>query len=54
MEGAADHFGHAGGIVDLGDPLGHFAEHAAVIDFLKRFAFRHVAGDLSDEQNQRR
>ena len=54
MKRAADHFRNACGVVDLGDPLGQFAEHAAVIDLLECFAFGHIAPNLPDEQDQRR
>ncbi len=45
---------HAICAIDLRDPFGHLAEHAAVIDFLKRFTFDEIVADLADEQNQRR
>ena len=54
MKGVTDVFGYAGRIFDLGDPFGHLAEHAAVVDFLKGFALDLMAGDLADEQNHRR
>ena len=54
MKGARDDFRHAGRIVDLRRPFGHRAEHGAVIEFLKRLAFAHVARDLADEHHERR
>ncbi|CFM02052.1 Uncharacterised protein [Bordetella pertussis] len=52
-EGARDEFGNPLGAVDLRDPLGHLAEHAAVVDFLERLALHEVVADLADEQNHR-
>ena len=52
--GTRDVFRNARGVVDLRDPLGHLAEHAAVIDFLEGFALDEVATDLTDEQDHRR
>ena len=42
------------GIVDLGRPFGHRAEHGAIVEFLKRLALAHVACDLADEHDDRR
>ena len=47
-------FRNAIGAIDLRHPLGHLAEHAAIVDFLKRFALDEIAGHLADEQNHRR
>ena len=53
VERMADHFLHTIRVVDAGHPFGHLAEHAPVIDFLKRFAFCVAAVDLADKQNHR-
>jgi hypothetical protein len=53
-EGTGQELGHALGLVDLGHPFGHLAEHAPVVDLLEGLALGHVAGDLADEQNHRR
>ena len=45
-------FGDAGGIVDLGDPLGQRLEHPPVVDFLEAFAVGFRERDLADEQQQ--
>ena len=45
---------HTIGAIDLCDPFGHLPEHAAVVDFLKRFALDEIVADLPDEQDQRR
>ena len=54
LEGARDVFGDAVGAVDLRDPLGHLAVHAAVVDLLERLAVHEVEADLADEQDHRR
>lgn len=54
LEGARDVFGDALGAVDLRDPFGHLAVHAAVIDFLEGLAVDEVVADLADEQDHRR
>jgi hypothetical protein len=54
MECMAHIFGDTLGPVDLGNPLGHLAEHAPVVDFLEGFALDHVAAHLSDEQDHGR
>lgn len=51
VEGLADEFRNACGIVDLHDPFGHLAEHAAIIDFLKRLALDLIAGNLPDKSS---
>ena len=54
VEGARDDLGNARGIVDLGRPLGHGAEHGAVVELLERLALAHLAPDLADEHDHRR
>ena len=54
VKGVADMLGDALGVVDLGNPLRHLAEHAPVVDFLERLAFDQAAPDLADEQDHRR
>ncbi len=54
LERAGDVFGDAVGAVDLRHPFRHLAEHAAIVDFLKCFAFDEVVADLADEQDHRR
>ena len=54
LERARHVFGDALGAVDLRDPLRHLAVHAAVVDFLERFAVHEVGADLADEQDHRR
>jgi len=54
LEGTRNVFGDALHAVDLRDPFGHLAEHAAVVDFLERLAVDEVAADLADEQDHRR
>ena len=49
VKSVADHFLHAVGAVYARHPLRHLAIHAAVIDFLKRFALDHFAIDLTDK-----
>ena len=53
VEGAADHLAGTVGTVDLLDPLGHLAEHAAEVDLLERLAAAHGAPDLADEDDHR-
>lgn len=53
VEGTADIFRNARRIVDLRHPLGHLAEHAAIVEFLERFAVEHLAADLADQQDHR-
>ena len=52
-EGAVDELGDAGGILDLGDPFRHAAEHPAVVDLLEGVALAAAAVDLADEQDHR-
>ena len=52
--GAGDELGDAVAAVDLGDPLGHGAEHAAVVDFLEGLALHEVVADLAHEQDHGR
>ena len=54
LEGARQVFGDALGAVDLRHPLGHLAVHAAVVDFLERFAVDEIVAHLADEQDHRR
>ena len=54
IESARDDFRYARRIVDLGRPLGHRAEHGAIVDFLKRLALAHVARHLADKHDERR
>src|SRR5690349_21618007 len=54
MESVTEVFGNAIGAVDLCDPLRHRPIHAAVIDFLERFALDDVVPHLTYEQNDRR
>ena len=53
VEGMADIFGDAFNVVNLADPFGHVAIHAAEINFLKGFALGHGASDLPDKQDHR-
>ena len=53
VKGARDDLRHARGIVDLGRPFRHRAEHGAIVEFLKGLALAGVARDLADEQHQR-
>ena len=43
MEGVADVFRHAVGVVDLRHPLRHLAEHAPVVDLLEGLALAQSA-----------
>lgn len=52
--GARHEFRDAVGAIDLRHPLGHLAEHAAIVDLLEGFAFVEVVADLADEQDHRR
>ncbi len=54
MECLAHQFGNARGIVNLHDPFGHLAEHAAIIDFLKCLTLDLIACDLTDEEQHGR
>ena len=54
VEGTADIFRDAPGVVDLGHPFCQRAEHGAVIDFLKGFAVAVAPCDLAHEQDHRR
>ena len=54
VEGVADVFRDAVGTFDLGHPLGHLAEDAAEVHFLKRLAVLLIARHLADEQHHRR
>ncbi|MNX91402.1 hypothetical protein D3C86_1234780 [compost metagenome] len=53
-EGAVHVFGDARGAVDLRHPLAELPEHAAVVDFLKRFALDHVVAHLAHQHDKRR
>jgi hypothetical protein len=46
VHGARHDLGDAAGIVDLGGPLRHRAEHRAVVELLQRAALAHPALDL--------
>ena len=48
-----DELRDAGGLVDLGHPLGHAAEHLPVVDLLEGVALAAAAVDLADEQDHR-
>ncbi len=54
VEGAADQFGNACGVVDLRHPLRHLREGAPVVQLLKCFAFDGLTPHLADEEQQRR
>ncbi len=54
MKGARHDFRNARGIVNLGRPFRHGAEHRAIIEFLKGFALAHIARHLTDENDHRR
>ena len=54
MKGLADQLGNAPRVLDLHHPLGHLAEHAAVIDLLERLAIVGLARDLPDQQDHGR
>ena len=54
MKGAADVFGQAFDLVNLGRPLGDGAEHRAVVDLLEGFAVAVGTRDLADKHNHRR
>ena len=54
VERARDELRDPFGVVDLRHPLRHRPEHLAVVDLLERLAFHHLAGDLADQQDQRR
>ena len=49
MKCAAQILRDALGVIDLRDPFAHLAEHAAIVDFLKRFALGEFARHLADE-----
>ena len=53
-ERAGDELRHALGAIDLRHPLGHRAEDGAVVELLEGLAPDRLAGDLPDEQEQRR
>ena len=53
LERMRDVFGDAFDAVDLGDPLGHLPEHAAIVDLLERLAVDEAGADLADEQDHR-
>ena len=46
--------GRRAGSVDIRHPLRHGAEHRLVVELLEGLALLHVAGDLADEEDQRR
>ena len=52
-EGAMDELRDAGGVLDLGHPLRHAAEHLPVVDLLEGVALAAAAVDLADEQDHR-
>ena len=52
-EGAVDELRDARRVLDLGHPLRHAAEHAAVVDLLEGVALAAAAVDLADEQDHR-
>ena len=54
MERARDDLRDPRRIIDLGRPLGHRAEHGAIVELLERVAPAHLAPDLADEQDHRR
>ena len=54
MEGLAHQLGDAPRIVDLRHPFGDRPEHAAEVDLLEGLALGLVAGDLADQQDERR
>ncbi len=51
MPGVGHELGDPLRLIDLGDPLGELAVHAAVVDFLEGLALHHAAPDLPDEQD---
>jgi len=51
--GSRHELGDPVGAVDLGHPLGHLAEHAAVVDLLECLALVEVITNLTDEQDHR-
>src|SRR5215831_6653766 len=53
MKCARDDFRDTQWIVDFGGPLRHRAEHRAIVELLKRFAFAHLATHLTDEDDHR-
>ena len=54
LERTRNELGHAGGIVDLRHPLGHWPEHAPVVDLLEGFALGEIVAHLADEKHERR
>jgi hypothetical protein len=40
-------------IVNLPNPFRHLSEHAAVVNLLESFSLTVIAGDLSNQQNNR-
>ncbi len=54
VECLADQLGYAPRILDLDDPFGHLAEHAAVVDLLEGLAVGGLARHLADQQDHRR
>ncbi|MND46572.1 hypothetical protein D3C80_374480 [compost metagenome] len=54
MEGLAEQFRNAPGVVDLHHPLGQRCVHGAEVDFLEGFAVALVASHLADEEDHRR
>ena len=53
MKSAADNLRHSGGILNLLNCLDHVGKQNAVLNFLERFATRHVSTNLPHEKNQR-
>ncbi|MNI39954.1 hypothetical protein D3C73_941530 [compost metagenome] len=53
-ERAVHVFGDARGVVDLRHPFAELPEHAAVVDFLERFALDHVVAHLAHQHDKRR
>ena len=54
VHGVGHQLRDAAGVVDLRDPFGERAEHAAVINLLEAVAVGFLERDLADEQQQRR
>ena len=54
MEGPRHQLGQACGVVHLHHPLGHAAEHRAVVQLLKSLAPQRAARDLAHKEQQRR
>ena len=54
VEGMAHHLGDAARIADLGRPFRGVAEHLLDVDLLEGLALARFAGDLADEEDERR